>query len=257
MSCDSTVQAIRRLRPRQGLGILTATCCLLSIAGRAAGVGDWVRSSAPIGRAALHFICHATASALRVTTTGEPKCRRKSGVPPKGSFNTWSSFMNFSIAETIRRLWAPKHEVSCSWFLWRRLLTELRKRGRGKIRESGAFLLGLRRNGRARIVDFVPYDDLDPNCLDSGIIRFDGRYFGDALGAVQTTWPYHCRRRAYPPGQLRSEPFRPGSSHDYPGWPPRHHITVLRPISGPARRDRYLPLPRCQTLGHHSRWPAL
>ena len=48
----------------------------------------------------------------------------------------------------------------------------------GKIRESGAFLLGLRRNGRARIVDFVLYDDLDPHCLDSGIIRFDGRYFG-------------------------------------------------------------------------------
>lgn len=86
--------------------------------------------------------------------------------------------MNFSIAETIRRLWAPKHEISCSWFLWRRLLAELRNRGRGKIRESGAFLLGLRRNGRARIVDFVLYDDLDPRCLDSGIVHFDGCYFG-------------------------------------------------------------------------------
>jgi len=86
--------------------------------------------------------------------------------------------MNFSIAETIRRLCAPQHEVSCSWFLWHRLLVELRKRGRGKIRESGAFLLGLHRNGRARIIDFVLYDDLDPHCLDSGIIRFDGRYFG-------------------------------------------------------------------------------
>ena len=35
--------------------------------------------------------------------------------------------MNFSIAETIRRLLAPRHELSCSWFLWRRfagLLTE-------------------------------------------------------------------------------------------------------------------------------------
>jgi hypothetical protein len=86
--------------------------------------------------------------------------------------------MNFSIAEIISRLWAPKHEVSCSWCLWRRLIAELRKCGRGKIHESGAFLLGVRRNGRARIVTFVLYDDLDPNCLDSGIIRFDGRYFG-------------------------------------------------------------------------------
>lgn len=86
--------------------------------------------------------------------------------------------MNFSIVETIRRLWAPQHEVSCSWFLWNRLLSGLRKRSRGNIRESGAFLLGLRRNGRSRISDFVFYDDLDPNCLDSGIIRFDGRYLG-------------------------------------------------------------------------------
>ena len=36
-----------------------------------------------------------------------------------------------------------------------------------------------RHGERARIVDFVLYDDLDPYSLDSGIIRFDGRYFGD------------------------------------------------------------------------------
>lgn len=86
--------------------------------------------------------------------------------------------MNFSIAGIIRRLLAPRHELSCSWLLWRRLLTRLRERGRGCTRESGAFLLGCRRNGRARIVDFVLYDDLDPNCLDSGIVRIDGRFFG-------------------------------------------------------------------------------
>lgn len=85
--------------------------------------------------------------------------------------------MNFSIAETIRRLWSPNHELSCSWFIWRRLLTQLRERGR-YVRESGAFLLGLRGNRCSRIIDFVLYDDLDPNCIDSGIIRFDGRYFG-------------------------------------------------------------------------------
>lgn len=86
--------------------------------------------------------------------------------------------MNFSIAGIIRRLFAPRHELSCSWLLWRRLLKCLRDRGRGFTRESGAFLLGRRRNGRARIVEFVLYDDLDPNCLDSGIVRIDGRYFG-------------------------------------------------------------------------------
>jgi proteasome lid subunit RPN8/RPN11 len=86
--------------------------------------------------------------------------------------------MKFSIAEIICRLCAPRHELACSWWLWRRLLTGLRRRGRNATRESGAFLLGRRTNGRARIIDFVLYDDLDPHSLDTGIVRFDGRHFG-------------------------------------------------------------------------------
>jgi len=85
--------------------------------------------------------------------------------------------MNFSIAETIARLLSPRHELSCSWFLWRRLLRKLRERGLDGTRESGAFLLGRRNRGRVRIIDFVLYDDLDPNALNTGIVRFDGRYF--------------------------------------------------------------------------------
>ena len=87
--------------------------------------------------------------------------------------------MNFSIAETMCRLLAPRHELSCSWLLWRRLCRQLRERGRNRSRESGAFLLGHRHGERVRIVDFVLYDDLDPHCLDNGIVCFDGRYFGD------------------------------------------------------------------------------
>ena len=86
--------------------------------------------------------------------------------------------MNFSIAEIICRLCAPQHELSCSWWLWRRLLAGLRRRGREATRESGAFLLGRRSGGRARITDFALYDDLDPRSLDTGIERFDGRHFG-------------------------------------------------------------------------------
>lgn len=86
--------------------------------------------------------------------------------------------MNFSIAEITRRLFVPRHELSCSWWLWRQLLTGLRRRGRS-VRESGAFLLGKEDNsGRRRIVDFLLYDDLDPHALDTGIIRLDGRHFG-------------------------------------------------------------------------------
>lgn len=86
--------------------------------------------------------------------------------------------MNFSIAATMRHLLAPQHELSVSWFLWRRLLARLRERGQEMTRESGAFLLGYRSGLRAQITDFVLYDDLDAHCLDTGIVRFDGRHFG-------------------------------------------------------------------------------
>lgn len=86
--------------------------------------------------------------------------------------------MNFSIARIIRRLWSPQHEISCSWLLWQRLVARLRERGCAASCESGAFLLGYREDGRARIVDFILYDDLDPHALDTGIVRFDGRHFG-------------------------------------------------------------------------------
>jgi hypothetical protein len=102
-----------------------------------------------------------------------------------GSFNIWSLCMNFSIAATIYRLFAPRHKISCSWQLWGRLCKELRLRGQNRTRESGAFLLGNVIDGRRRIVDYVLYDDLDPNCLDTGIVHFDGRYFSDL-------WS-HCR----------------------------------------------------------------
>ena len=86
--------------------------------------------------------------------------------------------MNFYIREIMCRLSAPRHRLSCSWLLWRRLLAGLRARGLNGKRESGAFLLGTRLRGRARVVSFVLYDDLDPGCLNTGIVRFDGRYFG-------------------------------------------------------------------------------
>jgi hypothetical protein len=86
--------------------------------------------------------------------------------------------MNFSIAAITCRLLAPRHELSCSWWLWRRLLAKLRERGRG-VRESGAFLLGGKdAAGCRRIVDFALYDDVDPHALDPGIVHLDGRHFG-------------------------------------------------------------------------------
>ena len=85
--------------------------------------------------------------------------------------------MSYCIATTIARRIAPQHEVAISWSLWMRLIWVLRQRGRHATRESGAFLLGIRQDSRVRITDFVLYDDLDPHALDTGIVRFNGRYY--------------------------------------------------------------------------------
>lgn len=142
--------------------------------------------------------------------------------------------MNFFSPATMRRLFAPRHELSCSWFLWRRLQAELRERGRNRSRESGAFLLGRREGDGARIVDFVLYDDLDPHSLDSGIVRFDGRYFSD-LWAI-------CKVRVlsvvadvhvHPGGSEQS-----GSDRDHPMISQAGHIALILPRFATGRQAR-------------------
>jgi hypothetical protein len=85
--------------------------------------------------------------------------------------------MTFSIPATIRAFAAPEHRLSCATGLWRAGLAELARRGDGE-RESGAFLLGRQCGERRRVELFAYYDDLDPGCLDTGIVVFDGAGFG-------------------------------------------------------------------------------
>ena len=87
--------------------------------------------------------------------------------------------MNFSIVGIMRHLFPSQHELDCSWLLWRSLCRDLRTRGHSRSRESGAFLLAVQGSTDRRVVTYVLYDDLDPHCLDTGIVRFDGRYFSD------------------------------------------------------------------------------
>lgn len=54
--------------------------------------------------------------------------------------------------------------------LWWNLVSALRVRGEGR-RESGAFLMGSANSDDRRIMMFVCYDDLDPECL-VGSIQF-------------------------------------------------------------------------------------
>ncbi len=144
--------------------------------------------------------------------------------------------MNFSIPQIMSRLCAPQHRVSCSWALWRRLLCALRERGKAGTRESGAFLLGERQGGPARISDFVLYDDLDPHCLDTGIVRFDGRYYDDL-------WRL-CRDRGmsvvadvhvHPAGSYQS-----GSDRENPMISCAGHVALIIPdfAAPPVRRSR-------------------
>lgn len=91
-----------------------------------------------------------------------------------------------SIRATIRAFARPEHRLSCSPILWRQLFDELHRRGEER-RESGAFLLGRVVKGRRRIEKIVPYDDLDPHSLDTGIIRFDGAKFGDLFDLCRST----------------------------------------------------------------------
>lgn len=85
--------------------------------------------------------------------------------------------MTFSIAAIIRELLAPKHILCCSSKLWTTGLQELKRRGKGS-RESGAFVLGTEQNGRRRISRFVYYDDLEPDCLNTGVVVMTGEGYG-------------------------------------------------------------------------------
>lgn len=65
----------------------------------------------------------------------------------------------------------------CAKRQWNEGIDELRGRAGGR-RESGAFLLGSIKGPVRRIEQFLYYDDVDPHCLDNGMIEFDGRQFG-------------------------------------------------------------------------------
>lgn len=133
--------------------------------------------------------------------------------------------MSYSIAATTRRLFAPRHELSFSWWVWLKLLRGLRERGRG-VHESGAFLLGKREAGcPAHVHDFVLYDDLDTNSLSTGIVRFDGRYYGELwqiCGArgLDVVADVHT----HPGGEWQS-----GSDRDHPMIAQAGHLSLIIP----------------------------
>lgn len=81
----------------------------------------------------------------------------------------------------------PSTAVRIPFWLWARLVGDLRRRGAGR-RESGAFLLGRRRGDGARVGSYLCYDDLDPVAYVGGAIAFH------AVGYA-ALWR-HCKAKA-------------------------------------------------------------
>jgi len=134
----------------------------------------------------------------------------------------WKSFMNSFNPETTSR--APQPRLRIRAALWEELLQALRERG-GSVRESGAFLLGTGDGAERTASSFVLYDDLDPNCLNDGYVRFDGRYYGLLWGmckrdAVSVVADVHTH--PYGPGQSQTDKTHPMVS--IPG-----HIALIMP----------------------------
>lgn len=142
--------------------------------------------------------------------------------------------MSFFILETIHRAIAPQHKIGCSALLWWRLVRSLRQRGNAGTRESGAFLLGTFENGRRRITDFVLYDDLDPLCLDTGIVRFDGRFFSDL-------WKICKQSGLSVVGDIHVHPAGCGQSasdKNHPMISTKGHIAMILPNFAKGRQKR-------------------
>jgi len=115
----------------------------------------------------------------------------------------WKSFMSFFNPETTSRVPQPRLRIREA--LWEVLLEGLRERGAG-VRESGAFLLGTGEGAERTATGFVLYDDLDPNCLNEGYVRFDGRYYG-------RLWELCNRDSLSVVADVHTHPYGPGQSH--------------------------------------------
>ncbi|MGW1419842.1 Mov34/MPN/PAD-1 family protein [Bradyrhizobium manausense] len=140
------------------------------------------------------------------------------------------------VLSIIRTIWSrlrPTPRLRCDERLWREILRELRVRGQGR-RESGGFLLG-RVEGETKIItSFLPYDAVDPHCLQ-GIIIFDGSRMDDV-------WRI-CEQQGC--SVVADVHTHPGASYrqsdvdqSHPMIPERGHLALIVPNY--ANRD-YMP----------------
>ena len=131
-------------------------------------------------------------------------------------------------------LLGPPPRLRCTRGRWRAGVTELARRTLGGRRESGAYLLGVELpGGGKRILEFVYYDDIDPQALEAGIVTI-------RQTALPRLWA-HCRARGY--GVVADIHVHPGScqqsSSDQanPVMPRAGHLAMILPDFAQGRTE--------------------
>jgi proteasome lid subunit RPN8/RPN11 len=122
---------------------------------------------------------------------------------------------------------------------WRRLIADLAHRGGGH-RESGAFLLARKDRRPRTIVDWIPFDELDPHCLN-GAIEIRGEAFS-------TLWSICARDRLRVVADVHTHPGRSvaqsGIDRANPMVARRGHVALILPAYA---QDR----PALSAVGFH------
>jgi len=114
--------------------------------------------------------------------------------------------------------------VTCSLALWWKLFRELRRRGAG-VRESGAFLLGVRQGDAAKVRSLVFYDDVDPGALSTGIVRLSGH-------SMNEVWQICADKGQIVLADIHTHPAGAGQSRsdqDHPMVAMRGHLALIAP----------------------------
>lgn len=116
--------------------------------------------------------------------------------------------------------------LRCRVSVWKEGVQELERRTLGARRESGAYLLGTHRpDGSRDVLDFIYYDDVDPEALSTGIVTIRAT-------ALPRLWEI-CRARGY--GVVADVHVHPGgygqseSDMANPVMPRAGHIALILP----------------------------
>jgi hypothetical protein len=117
-------------------------------------------------------------------------------------------------------------KLRCRRWVWDAGVEELARRTLGERRESGAYLLGRELSDSSKeILEFVYYDDIDPQALATGIVTI-------RQTALPRLWEI-CRARGFgvvadvhvhPRGYSQSE-----SDYDNPVMPRAGHVALILP----------------------------